>query len=94
MRRSVGHGLYIPNGLGRERSRDRPGGSISGGYPRAAFSAFLGTFAPITTVPFGPRSASPATTSRLHTTGQRLQRGRLLQQRFFGFTTLATEIAV
>ena len=32
------------------------------------------------------RSASPLRSSRLSTTGQRLQRGLLLQQRFFGFT--------
>jgi len=31
--------------------------------------------------------------SRLHTTGHRLQRGRLLQQRFFGFTIRAAGTA-
>jgi hypothetical protein len=32
-------------------------------------------------------SARPAFDKRLSTVGQRLQRGRLLQQRFFGLTT-------
>ena len=31
----------------------------------------------------------PRFSSRLHTTGQRLQRGPLLQQRFFALTVLA-----
>ena len=38
-------------------------------------------------MPSGRRVARPWLISRLHTTGQRLQRGRDLQQRFFGLTT-------
>jgi ferritin len=39
-------------------------------------------------LPSERRFASPASARRLHTIGQRLQRGLDLQQRFFGFTTL------
>src|SRR5688500_15092214 len=46
--------------------------------------AFLRIVTLSTNAPFDCFSASPALASRLQTTGQRLQRGRLLQQRFFG----------
>ena len=44
-------------------------------------------------LPSERRLASPALARRLHTIGQRLQRGLDLQQRFFGFTTRAPAIA-
>jgi hypothetical protein len=49
--------------------------------------AFLEMCTLSTKLPFGCLMASPSFIKRLHTTGHFLQRGRLLQQRFFGFTT-------
>ena len=57
------------------------------GQARAALSCFLRSFTDSTNVPSSRRFARPCEASRLHTTGQRLQRGRDLQHRFLGFTT-------
>src|ERR1044072_6702103 len=56
---------------------------------RAALSCFFVASGEITTNPLLCRVASPRTTSRLATTGQRLQRGLLLQQPFFGLKRVA-----
>src|SRR4051794_10616801 len=61
-------------------------GRIAGGYPRAALRTFLETSTCKTYFPFGSFSASPSLASRLQTTAHFLQRGRLLQHRFFGLT--------
>jgi hypothetical protein len=51
---------------------------------RAALSCFLVKAGEMTTNPSVRRVARPPFSSRLTTTGQRLQRGLLLQQPFFG----------
>jgi hypothetical protein len=52
---------------------------------RARLTAFFGASTKYVRGPV--RSASPAALSRLATTGQRLQRGSLLQQRFLTVTS-------
>ena len=54
---------------------------------RAALSCFFVASGEMTTSPLFLRLASPRTTSRFATTGQRLQRGLLLQQPRFGLNS-------
>jgi hypothetical protein len=53
------------------------------GLERAAFMAFLVSAGESSQERAPSRSASPSASRRLSTTGHFLQRGRLLQQRFF-----------
>ena len=68
---------------GHRGRRPRPAAQI-----RAAFSCFFLTFAVTTIAALVERFARPCASRRLSTTGQRSQRGPLLQQRSLGLISL------